>query len=193
MFSPWVFAFLLAVAAPSRAADVPAPAPAQAEVKASTAAAKAGPVPGMKKFVAHVLEEGMSESLPSALVAAYELPDGLDGRVLQIPAAETTDDLLHAFNALVLEDEPTKAKNLILLARKQAGDGRNTEFHAFVCAADGTLLKAVRSAWKNDSEGQAVGATASHRPLNISSPEIRARFRHELDFWLKGRYRKKKE
>ena len=193
-----VLDLLLALTAPSRAGEAPAvptsaSAPAKAEVKASTAAAKPGAVPGMKKFVAHVLEEGMSESLPSALVAAYELPEGLDGRILQVTPQETTDGLLHAFNALVLEEEPSKVQRLILLARKQAGDGRNTEFHAFICAPDGTLIRVVRSAWKNDPEGQAMGASASHRPLSAASPAVKALFRHELDFWLKGRFRKKQE
>lgn len=161
------------------------------EVKVSSAAGKPIGAGAVKKFVAMVLEEGAAESLPPALRAAYELPDGLDGRVLQVFPEDAADGLLHAFNALVEDSDPAVVRRLILLTRKQPPDGRKTEFHAFICTPDGALLKVVRSAWSYDAEGQVVGKSGAHKLLDISAPATRERFRRELNFWIRGRYRKK--
>lgn len=186
MILPAFLVLIFSLGAPARAAE-----PIKPEVKASSAAGNSSSAAAVNKFVAMVLEEGMSESFPPALSAAYQLPEGLDGRILQVFPEDAADGLLHAFNALVEDAEPTVVRRLILLTRKQPPDGKTTEFYAFICSPDGTLLKAVRSAWRNDSGGEAMETPGAHKLLDLAAPATRARFRRELDFWIKGRYRKK--
>lgn len=65
-----------------------------------------------------------------------------------------------------------------------------TDGYYFRTDLDGTLKAVARVVGKTDEQGEIIkgSGVVSHPPLD--SPEVRALFQHELDFWLKNAYRK---
>lgn len=59
-------------------------------------------------------------------------------------------------------------------------------------AVDGTLEKAARLDGRLDRDGKPIRGSGSVTHLDVGSAEVRDQFRDRvLDFWLKGKYRKK--
>jgi hypothetical protein len=56
-------------------------------------------------------------------------------------------------------------------------------------AHDGTLLAAIKTTVKR-ANGKPVRGSGIKEDLDIHSPDVQARFKKELDFWLSGTYRK---
>jgi hypothetical protein len=54
---------------------------------------------------------------------------------------------------------------------------------------DGTLRSAIRTKGRRKS-GKPVRGSGIKEDLDIHSPDVQARFKKELDFWLSGAYRK---
>ena len=100
-------------------------------------------------------------------------------------SVQTSDDMKHLFEVMVESStDAPKATGLVLMtSRKHLGI---SEAYWYRATSDGKLEKAVLVSFKINEEGP---ATATQEDIN--SPEIKDRFQHELDLWLKKIYLKK--
>ena len=70
--------------------------------------------------------------------------------------------------------------------------GNESKDFYFKSDLTGNLTKAFVGTGKIDSEGKDIRGTGRLDDLDLYSDDVKTRFQHELDFWLKGAYRKKK-
>jgi hypothetical protein len=132
-------------------------------------------------------EHGICPDIVGKLI---DIPSNQDVRSLDIPNELTTDNLYHGTSIAVDESaNPPKALKLIFSTTHSWDD--NSEDYHFKTNLNGKLEKVVSIFGKINPAGESVKGSGQVSEKDITSPEIKERFRHELDFWLKGAYRKK--
>ncbi len=126
--------------------------------------------------------------------SALEIPEHWECRVKEFFAEEVTDGMDHNANLLVEVSSSTTEqgpRRLVLGTAEMASDRKSGEFHLFVTSLDGELIKALATYGKFDEKGEPVQGSGIDVPQDLKDKEIRSKFKHELEFWLDGKYRKK--
>ncbi len=95
-------------------------------------------------------------------------------------------------SALVLDpsaDNPTPIC-LVLFTVRETPEKLERESYYFRLTQKGVLDRAFVLHGKRDASGKVIPGSGVPEPKDIGSKEIKDRLQHELDFWLKGMYRK---
>lgn len=128
---------------------------------------------------------GESVAPESEDVRAGYIPAGSRGRALEIDEKESADGATHDF--IVYEkDGPPQTVLFSVISEKT----RQREFLNFICDAKGRMNSCYRVTGDKDESGRPVRGSLKSFPLNRKGKETSALLQHELDFWLKGMYRK---
>ena len=107
-------------------------------------------------------------------------------RVLpEIPADKTTDGFNHDFYAVI---GGGAIRAVILAAHKKEPPRLRATY--FKAELSGRLERVAALAGDLDDDGEPVKGTGQLSNLEVDDVDTIKRFRHELDFWLKGAYRK---
>jgi len=113
------------------------------------------------------------------------IPAGTPGKALEVDAALTTDGATHDF--IVFEKDNRPIGVLFDVIREGS---RRVEHLNLVCAANGKLNRCYNQIGENDASGKPIRGSAATTPLSSKDHKMSAALHHELDFWLKGMYRK---
>lgn len=134
--------------------------------------------------------------LSTEVASSFEVPEHWECRVGQIEESSTTDKLNHNVNLLV-ETNPAATekgpRRLVFITMKWAADRKSVEYYQFISDLDGELMRVLETHSKRDEKGQSVRSSAIDIPQDIKAKETQSRFKHELEFWLDGKYRKKQK
>lgn len=121
---------------------------------------------------------------------AMGLPSKADG----VPSRQTADGISRQCN-LVMEKPTgtsiTKPICLVLMAGQRFPGERKREAYYFRVGLDGKLEKSLLNVGKLDESGNTVPGSGELTELNVDAAHVKAMLRRELDFWLKGKLRKK--
>ncbi len=122
----------------------------------------------------------------------FSRPAGTTGRGLTIEPTDTTDGRDHA-SSLALNPTTTPAKRLdFVLSAGGPGLFKNeSDEMYFQTDLDGKLIKAIFGRIKVNENGERILGSGTTQEQDIDSPRIKELFQKEVDFWLKGMYRKK--
>ena len=133
--------------------------------------------------------DGYLEENPARMFTA---PAGAVMKDLSADPEETADGQDHIC-ALTLESKVASAKRLDFIL-SAAGPGlfkSESDERYFQTDLDGKLVKAIFARVKLDEKGERILASGITEEQDIDSPRIKELFQKEVDFWLKGMYRKK--
>ena len=152
-----------------------------------------------KKFYSLVLRLNSipgGKCLSQEVASSFEVPEHWECRLEEVDAESTTDGMVHNANLLV-EISTTAAergaRRLVFFSMEWGSDRRSVEYYTFITSLDGELVKALETHSKRDEKGQGVRGSAIDIPQDLKAKEIRDRYKHELEFWLDGKYRKKQK
>lgn len=128
--------------------------------------------------------------------SAMEVPEHWECRLEDVSENASSDGMGH--NAAVLVEKSTAAteqgaRRLVYISMEWGSDRRSVEYYTFITSLGGELVKVLETHSKRDEKGESVGGSAIDIPQDIKSKEIQSRFKHELEFWLDGKYRKKQK
>ena len=79
------------------------------------------------------------------------------------------------------------------MAYKNSKDNLSTEYFTSIVSLDGELVRYLATFGKNEADGKPILGSGINIPQDLDSKEIRSKFKHELEFWLDGKYRKKQK
>lgn len=132
--------------------------------------------------------------LSKEVASSFEVPQHWECHLDEVPKDDVTDGMDH--NATLLVETSTSAteqgpRRLLFNTIKSAPDKKSGEAHTFVVSLEGELIKALATYGKYNEKGEAVKGSGIDVPQDIKSKEIRSRLKHELEFWIDGKYRKK--
>jgi len=141
----------------------------------------------LQKFISGMLTEARPYILDKQIGVFLGFPEDAPGRTRSLSSQATTDGMGHQ---CVLMTDGLTGHPLALVLVNQIRSGLDSESHYFRLAVDGSLELAFVSWGKYDEAGKPVMGTGQAKMVETNSPEARGILRHELDFWLKGMYRK---
>ena len=146
--------------------------------------------PTLDRLVDRAVTEGEDSLLPAAAAEpTLGLPKkDFDVKQFEAPKGDCADSKYRLFSVLVDKDG-SKLGNLWFFVRYQWPG--NSETHNFLSTVEGELLKASRVRGKRNQDGNVIEGSGSLVDLDIDSAEVKAKFKKELDFWVKGKGRKK--
>lgn len=163
----------------------------------ATASAKKseGPVQrelSLDAFVRQILSHGSGGRVGAHVAELIGVPKDAPTQNAVIPEEQTTDGMEHLFKVMVGRSPETReVKPIGVVLRAGREWAENSEACWMRVSLDGTLEKVVLIHGKNDEQGKAIKGSAVVAHKDVASPEIKSRFRHEMDFWLKKAYLKK--
>ena len=172
-----VVIFLLSFGGPSRRIEA-------AETKSATKAS--AKTITLDTLIQNVIAGGRYGELPDRIANSIKIPENTPYRGVRVSADQTTDGMNHNFKVL-LEKTPdsgeVKPVGLELdNTRKWPG---NSEIYWLHASLDGKLENASYIHGKTDEQGSAVKGSGDFVEKDVNSSEIKDRFKHELDLWLK--------
>ncbi len=140
------------------------------------------------QFIQNMLETGADYSFDAGRSGFLEVPSGAPSKTAE--SDENSDNFTRS-SYLVLNPSAEKPEPLCVVfhAGKEDLPNREEAGYYFRLTPGGVLEKAFKSQIKLDEKGEAVLGSGVVTPKDISSVEIKERFKHELNFWLKGMYR----
>ena len=142
----------------------------------------------LRDFLKAARIDSEPDTMTAGLSAVLDVPAHSSVLVRDVDSNETTDGAVHGF-ILVLSTATDITSTIFRTSRMVAS--KESESYYFKTDKAGDLQKVVRTyvAYK---DGKVVRGSGRSEAVDPSSPDGRHRFQHELDFWLKGKYRKKK-
>ncbi len=87
---------------------------------------------------------------------------------------------------LILKD----GKPLCIIFNVKKKENNQMDARLIRVSLSGRIEKAVREAGKYGDDGKPIRGTGVLLPLDPNAPETRADLQHELDFWIRDKYRK---
>lgn len=140
-----------------------------------------------QRLVERIQREGEADTFYRAndIVEALGIDSGAPAKGFEANLGETSDGMRHVC-ALILKNG--KPLCVILTVKKKYKDHDNQPM--FRLSLSGKLERAINDFGRYDVNGQPVPGSGITTVLALKSKETRATLQHELDFWLKGMYRK---
>lgn len=148
--------------------------------------------PRLDAIVQDVVANGRDGVLPGPIAATVGITGSAPYRGARIPADQATDGMDHVIKVLVektSEDDPGKPVGLELSAGRDS-PGMMDTYHYHV-SLDGKLENASLITGKTDENGRAIKGSGEAIAKDVESSDVKKRFQHELDVWLKRSYLKK--
>lgn len=146
----------------------------------------------LENVIQEVVANGRDGVLPDRIAASVKMPENAPYRGARVSEEQATDGMSHNFQVLVSKEPDSDALKPVELAintmKRWPG---NSEAYNFHISLDGKLEDASYIHGKRDEEGRSVKGSGQFVTKDVDSSDIKKRFRHELDFWLKKAYRRK--
>ena len=143
----------------------------------------------LKSFVDAALAHGFPSKLPGPIADYSGIASEAPYYGLAISSDQATDSMFHSFR--VITDSSEEPKPVLLLLGSTYKWSGNVETYSYRVSLDGKLERVVVNPGKLDEQGQSIKGSGTTTEKDINSPEIKGRFQHELDLWLKKTYLKK--
>ena len=162
--------------------------------EASPSAVKAGKnVEGFtfSEFVLSMLQVGLNDNVGSGRAKLIGVPPNAPEKLSELDGT----DNLERISELILDpsvNEPKPICLLLVAAERDRIKGEKRSYY-FRLSPDGVLEKSFLAIAKLDENGKAIRGSGVAQAKDIDSVEIKERLKHEFDFWLKGKYRRKQE
>lgn len=150
----------------------------------------------LDKLVAKLLVIPGQQCISKENASHLEVPQHWECRMENIGEAGATDGFGHNANLLVETSTgavETGARKIIFMTYRNSKDNLSTEYFTSVVSLDGELVRHLATFGKNEADGSPIKGTGINIPQDLESKEIGSRFKHELQFWLDGKYRKKQK
>ncbi len=146
----------------------------------------------LDSFIQKVLASGRYGELPERIANSIKIPENAPYRGLRLTADQTSDEMNHNFKVLL---EKTSGSNRVKPVGLELDTiykwPGNHEGYLLHVSLDGKLENASYIHGKTDAQGNSVKGSGRFVDKDINSSEIKDRFKHELDLWLKKTYLKK--
>lgn len=143
----------------------------------------------LKSFVDAALVNGFPAKLPGPVAEYIGIEKEAPYYGLAISTDQATDGMFHSFQ--VIADSLEEPKPVILLFGSTYKWPGNKESYSYRVSLSGRLERVVVLHGKMDDQGRSVKGSGTTTEKDINSPEIKERFQHELNLWLKKTYLKK--
>ncbi|MBI5243791.1 MAG: hypothetical protein HY922_08955 [Elusimicrobia bacterium] len=145
----------------------------------------------LEVLVQKLLRAGNAGTMDSKRAKLLDVPAGAPEKAGGFRADEVTDAISHTIE-LVLDPSAAKPKPLcvVLMAAKEDLANLKRETYYFRLTPKGALEKALLIRGRLDEKGEVIAGSGKAEEKDIRSAEIKGKLKHELDFWLKGMYRK---
>lgn len=113
------------------------------------------------------------------------IPEGTPGKTLELEETVSSDGMAHDLTVYFKDDKP-----ICVLFTAITEKTRSEEFLNLSCDAKGKLSLCYRAVGTKDDKGQPIPRTVKFTSFGRKDRQMKEALRHELDFWLKGKYRK---
>jgi hypothetical protein len=157
--------------------------------KISSEAATSISVVTLKSFVDMTLVDGFLAKLPGPIAEHVGVERETPYYGLAISSDQATDGMFHSFQ--VITDSSEDPKPVILLLGSTYKWPGNVESYSYRVSLGGKLERVVVNPGKLDEYGRSIKGSGGTIEKDINAPEIKERFQHELDLWLKRTHLKK--
>ena len=158
----------------------------------SAGEAPAAPLTGnskkaLERFVREAPVRGNPNRVPGAIGKLIDVAPDTPAYIIVVSTAQSSDQMSHVFHLMIEPSDTGKQDpiGLVLLAKERGVEIR--ESHYFRASLDGKLLKVGVVRVRIDD----TKTPASTSEAEVTSSDIKNRFQHELDLWLKKSYLKK--
>ncbi len=137
----------------------------------------------LKAEIDKALALGRDFSFETNVAGHLGFDKSLAAKELVAPAQKAEDGMTHSFFVVLRDGKPFR---VVFWAKRKVDD--NEVSHAFAAQTDGRLRRAVTQDDCFDETGRFVKGTIAD--LKIHSDKVADAYQHELDFWLRGMYRR---
>ena len=147
---------------------------------------------GLEDFIDKVVAEGTQSAVPGAIAGLIGVAADAPVLYLSIDQNQTTDGMIHVFEVVAERNPATgeaKPVGLLLKAQREKSGKLGTAW--FSASLVGKLERAVFLSGKLDGQGNGIKGSGVPVEKDIGSAEVKKKFQHELDLWLKRSYLKK--
>lgn len=138
------------------------------------------------------LQDARNNSKPGIITAGFskflDLPAGTPTRYRDVDEDETTDGAAHGFQLII---GTTTQINAVIFRVSRMLNAVTSESYFLTVDTKGTLQHVARAYVKYDGD-KVIRGSGSSQVLEPTAPPVPEKLQHELDFWLKGMYRKTK-
>lgn len=144
----------------------------------------------LNRFFAHVISSGKTANLDKGRASFLDLPSGTREKYEDLYADEdSSDGFDHGCELFMLRGDD-RVDQFVLRVSTMA-DPTQSDSYYFKLSPDGNLERIVRSkvSYKDDKP---IRGSGKSQVMPLDTPGMTDKLQHELDFWLKGKYRKKK-
>jgi len=145
----------------------------------------------LQPLVSQLLVSGVDSTvLQGPLAKALGFSSDVPAKVIEILLPQTTDGNNHASD-LVVSKSTGVIEPIALVFMSSARRKTKSTAYFFRVNLNGDIEKSFVLYGNDDKSGKPIKGSGHLDVLDIKSRDVRKRFQHELDFWLKGFYRKK--
>lgn len=139
----------------------------------------------VREFVSLFLEQAPQDSQFSKSIGAFAgFPEGAATKVDGIAGEESPDGKDRTCTLIVETSEEGKPTPVCLIVSARRKTDSESMSQYFRIALDGKLERAFMVTGKV-KDGKPVKGTGAQKPLDISSKEVLALMKKELEFWMK--------
>lgn len=146
----------------------------------------------VKKLALKISKDPEIYSIPSRVAELMGLSDGTRSRALGVELADSSDNMSHGVELLYEVSSSSKMVPFDLMLYTTTRGTQTFTQQYFRVGLDGRLKKAFKVLGKFDDTGQEVRGSGEVTHFSVDESAARMSFQHELDFWLKGAFRKNK-
>ena len=148
----------------------------------------------LDQLLKKLLKDGEAGAISPGRAKLVGLEPGTTSQALSVGHDEATDEIDHTAELVLDPAAPVPAPYRFLFrGGREEPEKKENWAQYFRADLKGHLEFSVRSHGRLDEQGKPIRGSGVAEPVDIASPEVRKAFQHELDFWLKGKFRKKKE
>lgn len=147
----------------------------------------------VREFIAAFLANAPDDQpMPKTIGAFAGLPEGSTAKLEGVPSEDSADGKERICNVVVEASEDGKPAPVCLLVMVRNKTSAELLTQYFRISLDGRLEKAFNVTGKL-KDGKPVRGTGAQETLDISSKEVLALMKKELEFWMKKYSKSKKQ
>lgn len=151
----------------------------------------------LERLTQQVMDEGFEgDTICNECSDLDGTPEGLKCYGFDHPASDSEDKRIRKFLVLLDPSTTTIRAKALCVASTLHGVGAQDgyAFTRFLLRPDGLLRAAQMAKGKLDEKGKTIpgSAVGNITGLDIKAPDTKKQLRRELDFWLKGKGKKKR-
>jgi hypothetical protein len=143
----------------------------------------------LKEFVQWLLKDGKDRNLvPGKRAALLDLPE--DGVPTKAWGTGRSNPF-HSCSLIIDKDSDTKKPRplcIVIAKEHHHPEQQQSEGWEFRFRTDGSLERALSYSAQIDSEGKPVLGSAVNTSQDVTAPDVQAKAREELNFWLAKSY-----